>query len=134
VRPPPVTLPISAALFLSRPEDAIDTGQFRALEESLWRTQTRFGPDHLQQVLHPDFFEFGRSGRVWTRHDTLTAEPGPIDAQLADFAVHPLGDDAVLVTYTSYVRHQHMAVGRRSSIWVRTGSSWQLRFHQGTPA
>jgi hypothetical protein len=115
-------------------EDTIDTEQFRALEESLWCAETRFDRVHLQDVLHPDFFEFGRSGRVWTRDDTLATEPGHIDAQLRDFTVHQLGDDAVLVTYTSYVRHQQMAVGRRSSIWVRTGSSWQLRFHQGTPA
>ena len=77
---------------------------------------------------------FGRSGRIWTRDDTLTAEPSRIDARLADFAVHPLGDDAVLVTYTSYVHREQMDVGRRNSIWVRVGSSWQLRFHQGTPA
>ena len=117
-----------------KPEDTIDTEQFRTLEESLWRAETRFDQAYLQRILHPDFVEFGRSGRVWTRDDTLTTEPGHIDARLADFAAHPLGDDAVLITYTSYVRHEQMAVGRRSSIWVRAGSSWQLRFHQGTPA
>ena len=111
----------------------MDTEEFRILEESLWRAETRFDRDYLQRVLHPDFFEFGRSGRIWTRDDTLTAEPSSIDARLADFAVRPLGDDAVLVTYTSYVRHEQMDVGRRSSIWVHVGSSWQLRFHQGTP-
>lgn len=111
----------------------METDQFRSLEESLWRTETRFDRDYLQRVLHPDFFEFGRSGRVWSRDDTLTTEPGHIDARLADFAVNELGDDAVLVTYTSYVHHGQPDAGRRSSIWVRAGSSWQLRFHQGTP-
>jgi hypothetical protein len=112
----------------------MDTEQFRGLEESMWRAETRFDQDYLRQVLHPDFLEFGRSGRVWTRDDTITAEPDPIDARLADFAVHPLGDDVVLVTYTSHVQREKADIGRRSSIWVRAGSSWQLRFHQGTPA
>jgi hypothetical protein len=111
----------------------MDTDQFRQLEESLWRHETRYDRDYLRQVLHPDFFEFGRSGRAWSRDDTLASAPGAIDARLADFAVHRLGDDAVLVTYTSYVRHEQVDVGRRSSVWVRAGSSWQLRFHQGTP-
>ena len=48
----------------------MDTEELRILEESLWRHETRFDRDYLQRVLHPDFFEFGRSGRVWTRDDT----------------------------------------------------------------
>jgi len=107
-------------------------GPSRKDSPGTWRAETRFDRDYLQQVLHPDFLEFGRSGRVWTRHDTMTAEPGPIDAWLADFAVYPLSDTAVLVTYTSHVQHERMDVGRRSSIWIRAGSSWQLRLHQGT--
>ena len=27
----------------------------------MWRAETRFDPDYLERVLHPDFFEFGRS-------------------------------------------------------------------------
>lgn len=111
----------------------MDAEQFRVLEESMWHAETRFDRDYMQQVLHPDFLEFGRSGIVWTRDDTITAAPCPIDARLADFAVHPLGDNVVLITYTSHVQLEHVAVGRRSSIWVRAGASWQLRFHQGTP-
>ena len=109
--------------------------EFHALEESMWRAETRFDRDYLERVLHPDFFEFGRSGRTWTRTETMASEPGDIDAvlPLPDFTVCELGPDAVLVTYRSIVRRQHPDHANRSSIWVRDGDAWRLRFHQGTP-
>lgn len=109
--------------------------QFRDLEESLWRAETRFDRDYLERVLHPDFFEFGRSGRTWTRAQTTAMESGEIDAvlPLPDFAVSQLGDDAILVTYRSIVGHEELDYANRSSIWVRDGDAWRLRFHQGTP-
>jgi len=39
--------------------------EFRDLEESMWRAETRFDRGYVERLLHPDFFEFGRSGRVW---------------------------------------------------------------------
>lgn len=115
--------------------DTASEAEFRELEESMWRTETRFDRDYLERVLHPDFFEFGRSGRVWVREDTLTSEPGEIDARfpLPDFAVHPIDSDTVLVTYTSIVRHETWDYANRSSIWVRDAGTWRLRFHQATP-
>ena len=109
--------------------------EFRDLEESMWRAQTRFDRDYLERVLHPDFFEFGRSGRTWTRAETMAMEPGEIDAvlPLPDLTVSELGADTVLVTYRSAVRHGELDYANRSSIWVRDGAGWRLRFHQGTP-
>jgi ribonuclease HI len=109
---------------------------FRDLEESLWRAQTRFDRAHLERVLHPDFFEFGRSGRIWTRAETLDSEPADIAAQLPlpDFAVHRLSADSVLVTYVSVTSHDPATATNRSSIWLRDGETWRLRFHQGIPA
>ena len=111
-------------------------GNFRDLEESLWRAETRFDRAHLERVLHQDFFEFGRSGRTWTREETLNTAPGDIAAQLPlpDFAVHELSADTVLVTSTSVTGHDPVVAARRSSIWLRGGDTWRLRFHQGTPA
>jgi hypothetical protein len=39
--------------------------QLRPLEESLWRAQTRFNREYMDNIFSPDFFEFGRSGRVY---------------------------------------------------------------------
>ena len=101
----------------------------------MWRAETRFDPGYLERVLHPDFFEFGRSGRTWTRAETMAAGPGAIDAvlPLPDLTVRELGEGTVLVTYRSIVRHEHVDHANRSSIWVRDGGAWRLRFHQGTP-
>ena len=38
-----------------------------------------------------------------------------------------LAQDVVLLTYRT-------EGSRRSSVWVRSAGSWQVRFHQGTPA
>jgi hypothetical protein len=109
--------------------------EFRDLEESMWRAETRFDRDYLERVLHPDFFEFGRSGRRWTREETMAMESGEIDAvlPLTGFTVTELGQDTVLVTYLSIVWHGEVDYANRSSIWVRDGDAWRLRFHQGTP-
>jgi hypothetical protein len=41
------------------------------LEEELWREQTRFDSQRMSELIANDFFEFGRSGRVYQRQDTL---------------------------------------------------------------
>ena len=61
------------------------------------------------------------------------SDGGELVARLHEFALHPLADDVVLVTYTSEVAHEAVDLAHRASLWVRAGGSWRLRFHQGTP-
>lgn len=56
--------------------------ELEQLEEGLWIAETRFDMDWMERTLAPDFFEFGRSGRVYRREDTLGIESQPIDARL----------------------------------------------------
>lgn len=115
-------------------EQASDSDVFREREESLWRAETRFDHTCMARVLPPEFVEFGRSGRVRTREQTLAVEPVALDVQLRDFAVHQVADGVVLVNYLSVARSGDQALtGRRSSLWVREGDVWLLRFHRGTP-
>lgn len=115
-------------------ERGSDHDVVREREESLWRAETRFDGAYMERVLHPEFVEFGRSGRVYTREQALAVEPVALDVQVRDFAVHQVADEVVLVTYRSVVRSGDQALtGRRSSLWVRQGEAWLLRFHQGTP-
>ena len=111
--------------------------QLRLLEESLWRAETRFDRDHMNEVLAPDFLEFGRSGRVYRRQDILDdLHPQPIDATLplASFAVRSITADVALVTYVSEVTYGEVKeVANRSSLWSRHAGGWRIRFHQGTP-
>jgi hypothetical protein len=109
--------------------------QLESLEYSLWRAETRFDPAYMDAVLAPDFFEFGRSGRVYDRDAAISAGNGEIEAGLHELVVHPLGDDVALVTYVSEVaRGDDIELSNRASLWIRTGERWRLRFHQGTPA
>jgi hypothetical protein len=111
--------------------------QLRRLEESLWRAETRFDRHHMNEVLAPDFVEFGRSGRVYRREDTLNVPAQSIDAMLplAKFAVRSIATDVALVTYVSEVTYGEVTeVANRSSLWSRHEGAWRIRFHQGTPA
>jgi hypothetical protein len=113
-----------------------DFETLRLLEESLWREETRFDTAYLETVLAADFWEIGRSGRVYSRSDILAVPWGPIDSvlPLPDFSAHPLSADVVQVTYRSIVTYEGgVELGHRSSIWSRTPDGWVLRFHQGTP-
>ena len=112
--------------------------ELRQLEESLWVAETRFNREYIESVLAPDFFEFGRSGRTYTREEILTFPPEEqqvIDARLPlkDFEVHLIQPDVVLVTYISERLVDKLEISNRSSLWVRTPEGWQLKFHQGTP-
>jgi len=106
------------------------------LEEAMWREESRFDKVFMERALAPDFFEFGRSGRTYTRQQTLDFPWEPIDAQLPlqDLQMRLLDANTAQVTYNSKVRYQDaVEFGRRSSIWSRSGDTWVLRFHQGTP-
>src|SRR5262245_6999986 len=109
------------------------------LETELHLTATRRNQVRLQELLHPNFEEFGRSGRRYSRDEVLyevvtEREFAPIHAQ--DFELTELNEEVALLTY----RSAHFdSVGNlyrhtlRSSVWVRTASGWKMRFHQGTP-
>ncbi len=124
-----------------KPNDP-DWEELRALEQSLWRAETRFDRPLMGKTFADDFYEIGRSGRIHTRQDCLDLTPEPIDALLppADFRVRLISADVAQVTYTSHVTyggvvqrgHRSSVIGHRSSVWTRTADSWVLHFHQGT--
>lgn len=107
----------------------------RTLEEDLWRRETRFDNQYMERVFAEDFFEFGRSGRIYTRRESLSHEPQDINAilPLTNFEIRLLTPDVAQVTYESRVISGGVETrGNRSSIWTRSGGTWVLRFHQGT--
>ena len=113
-----------------------DRKTLERLEEELWCEETRFDMQRMNELIANDFFEFGRSGRVYQRQDTLAVAGQTIDAvfPLPDFQVRLLDENIAQVTYNSSVTYDGVVEhARRSSIWSRTKSGWVLRFHQGTP-
>ena len=101
------------------------------LEEELWQAATRFDRAQMEKLFASDFTEIGRSGRCYSRSDMIAVEGDSIDCvlPLPGFQVRALSPDVVLVTYNSKVVYNGEVEHARS----RRGSSWELRFHQGTP-
>lgn len=114
-----------------------DQKELKQLEESLWRSETRFDRAYMEQVLALDFFEFGRSGRVYQRKDTLNVpheEEIPTTFPLHNFQIHSIDENTLLITYISEVAYKDgTQIGNRSSLWSKMDGTWRLRFHQGTP-
>jgi hypothetical protein len=109
------------------------------LETELHKVETRQNQERLDLILHPDFAEFARSGRQYSRAEVLAEFSSnekfePVHAQ--DFVLAELGGDIALLTYRSAHTDTAGNLYRwtlRSSLWLQTGSGWQMRFHQGTP-
>lgn len=110
------------------PESPAD--ELRRLETALagW-TRDRV---EVERRLHPDFFEFGVSGRIWSRSEVTAVfgHEAPHALDVSDFAVRMLAGDVALVTYRSVPEGEGETI--RSSIWVRRDGRWQRAFHQGT--
>jgi hypothetical protein len=111
-----------------------DLDDLRVLEESLWRSATRYDAAHVARVFHPDFLEFGQSGRTWTLATmAMTGSEISVELPLPHHRVELVSPDVALATYRSR-QLDGSGTAHRSSVWLRTPAGWQLRFHQGTPA
>jgi len=113
-----------------------DRAEITRLEEAMWRGETRFDLRFQESRFAPDFFEFGRSGRVYERRQLIFSETREIRARLPleDLSIRLLDENTVQVTYNSHVECDgSVEHARRSSIWSRDKQGWVMRFHQGTP-
>jgi hypothetical protein len=113
--------------------------ELRELETELHQNETRYNRKRMEALLHPEFLEFGRSGRGYTRAEVLE-EFGPGNQLSAihsgQFGLILLAEHVALLTYVSAHKDAKGVLYRhslRSSVWVHTKVGWQLRFHQGTP-
>jgi len=100
-------------------------------EQQLLDPTIRESGQRVRELLHPDFVEYGASGRTWDRATVsaaLSANPR-VSGKSTDFLPIALADNVILLTY----RIEGTAGSLRSSIWVKdSGSDWRIRFHQGT--
>ncbi|MFF6877246.1 MULTISPECIES: DUF4440 domain-containing protein [Streptomyces] len=104
-------------------------------ELALLTPKVRRSPERVGALLHPDFHEFGASGRHWSRAAIIaslaaTAEPGAEPVAVSALRGVQLAPDLVHLTYdTEYDGSR----AHRSSLWRRTEGRWLLYFHQATP-
>ena len=109
------------------------------LETELFAPDARRSRARLEALLHPAFFEIGRSGRVYARNDVLaelSKEQAPLRIQAREFALRSLAEDVLLLTYRSAQASNTGALDRhalRASIWKHSPGGWQIVFHQATP-
>ena len=109
----------------------LETAQaLRDLEERLLHPSVRASPEEVARLLADEFIEFGSSGRIYDKQQTirlLQEEEGEAQLTLAEFSARRLSADTVLVTYR-VVESRTM----RSSIWCFQEGRWRMVFHQGT--
>jgi hypothetical protein len=114
--------------------------ELKTLESELHHPGSACSRERLEQLLHPDFHEVGRSGQPYDRATVIAFLASLAEApavQARDYAVHRLAEHCALLTYRSAQRApdgSETLVALRSSVWLRSAAGWQLFYHQGTPA
>ncbi len=114
--------------------------ELEQLEAELHHPGACCSRERLEQLLHPQFHEVGRSGRPYSRQtviDYLVEHPGGSGVVATDYLVSELADGVALLTYQSHqpgVNGAQLLATYRSSLWRRSSRGWQLYYHQGTPA
>ncbi|MFZ4758088.1 MAG: DUF4440 domain-containing protein [Burkholderiaceae bacterium] len=109
------------------------------LEAELHHPGVRCTRERLEQLLHPDFHEVGRSGKPYTRRiviDHLASVTHPPPVESSGHAIERIGAECVLLTFRSALRRPDGSLvdaALRSSVWLQGEAGWQLRYHQGTP-
>ena len=117
---------------MDQPSDDPDLPLVRELELSLLTSENRQDATFLHRVLHPDFMEFGASGRTWNRQNIivdLIATSPETSIEATAMTARRIDADTILITY--HADHAGMR-SLRSSIWIQHKANWTMLFHQGT--
>ncbi len=102
------------------------------LEEKLLKPEIRTSKDELTNLLAVSFFEFGSSGKVMYKNESIgEMSLGIVRMKMSDFEIHPLSEGIVLTTYRIY-NEINKQYSLRSSIWKLNDGRWKMHFHQGT--
>ena len=117
-------------LFSLDSAEASDIDRVVELERSLLTDEVRTDPAALAALLHPDWCEIGRSGRLLSRAEVLT-ELGPLTeaVELEPLSASEPAPGTVLLLWRARTPSRTTL---RSSLWVLNGGDWRQRYHQGT--
>jgi hypothetical protein len=114
-----------------------------ANEKSLIEAKKKDDDAFFKRTLTPDFSLVGVDGQLLEGQEAIDnlGDSGLVELTPYDIKVVSVGDDATIVTYDAIVReapeedqgppprYQHF-----SSVWVKQGGQWKLKFHQATAA
>ena len=111
--------------------------ELRPLEPIFHTPDFGLDPADAARRTAPDDWEVGASGRRYSRDfilQTLADNPPANAATLrwraTGHALRQLSPDTYLLTYSL---RQEARLTRRSTLWQRTSTGWQILYHQGTP-
>ncbi len=111
---------------------------FYNLETSLHKKEVRNSHEKVSELIADDFMEFGKSGGIFHKQDTLEGlgnETVNLQITVSDFMARELSPEVVLVTYTASMLDNDKVTTvstNRSSVWILRDGKWQMTFHQGT--
>jgi hypothetical protein len=135
---PGVSQTAAAAKALSPLEQALI-----ASEKSLIEAKKKNDGAFFKRTLSDDFALVGVDGELHERQEAVDelGDSGLLELTAYDIKVVVVGENAAIVTYNAIVRkapeedqgppprYQHF-----SSVWVKQGDAWKLKFHQATAA
>jgi hypothetical protein len=115
--------------------------QLIAYEKAIPEAQKKHDLDFYKRTLTDDFVAVGTDAKLHARDEVLEdlRDSDLVEYRPYDIQVVPLNDGAAVVTYDVVIqmsrydedipRYQHI-----SSIWVKLGDQWKLKFQQATAA
>jgi hypothetical protein len=114
-----------------------------ANENNLIEAKKKDDAAFFKQTVSTGFTLVGVDGQLLERQEAINelGDSGLVELTPYDIKVVTVGEDAAVVTYDAIVRkapeedqgppprYQHF-----SSVWVKLGDGWKLKFHQATAA
>ena len=110
--------------------EAAVAGELRLLDP-----EVRASPELVGALLHPEFHEFGASGRHWDRASIIAALAGVTDQEAGPIVASGMKavELAPGLVHLTFDTEHNGSRAHRSSLWRLTPSGWLLYFHQATP-
>lgn len=123
-------VPEELDLFSSAEELLSDEDHVIALEKSFLTDEVRADPASVAALLHPEWIEVGKSGRVWSKADKLAEVSPGLGTDFELISIDRIAPEVILVQWRGLSDRGN---SRRVSVWVRDGNRWLMRYQQGTP-
>jgi hypothetical protein len=128
---------------LASPRNNVETPLTRQLldvEKKFADAQQHHDRDYVNNAITNDFVSISNDGEAQTKADILSdvVSDNRQEYRIYNAQVVPVNDSAAVVTYDVIVRMVHYdedtpRYQHVSSVWVKQGSDWKLKFRQATP-
>ncbi|MGS3836661.1 DUF4440 domain-containing protein [Staphylococcus pseudintermedius] len=92
--------------------------------------------EHINDILHQDFMEYGTSGRIYNKQQCINFLKDlktDRNIEIHHASYRELSDNSWILNYISKDNDNNI-VSNRTSIWIKEENTIQLLFYQGTEA